>query len=380
MKCYDFVFAGGGISALSLALHLIHSPLRSRTMLIVDKDAKAHNDRTLCFWANRPTLFDDAVCREWRQLRFVGEGADRIVSLGSYRYKMIRGLDFYRFTRRQLSAYVNVDFAQGVVERVEDDCDHARVWIDGQAFGGRWVFDSRLQPDQPRPDPSRYHSLRQHFQGWLIETPDAAFDPATPTFLDFRTPQNGEMRFFYVLPFGERRALVEYVGQREENFEPVLKDYIERILKIKCYAVAAVEGGSNPLTDRPFPRKAGSHIMTIGTAGGRLKPTSGYAFTRIQKDSAAIVDSLLRHGHPFDVPSGSGLYTLCDALLLHIMQRRGGQIKPIFTAMFRNNPIQRVFRFLDEAATPGENLAMIASMPPWIFLKALFQLKVLRRI
>jgi lycopene beta-cyclase len=119
--------------------------------------------------------------------------------------------------------------------------------------------------------------------------------------------------------------------------------------------------------------------MTIGTLGGRVKPTSGYAFMRIQQDSAAIVKSLIRAGHPFDVPASSWFYRLCDALMLQIMLRQGAQIKPIFTAMFRNNPIEHIFRFLDEATSPWENLALMASLPPRLFLQAFFRLKILHR-
>jgi hypothetical protein len=59
---------------------------------------------------------------------------------------------------------------------------------------------------------------------------------------------------------------------------------------------------------------------------------SGYAFTRIQDDSAAIVGSLLRLGHPFDVPPDSPRYQLYDAILLDLMAGQGEAIGPIFTA------------------------------------------------
>jgi lycopene beta-cyclase len=51
MPDYDFILSGGGLAGLSLAYHLINSPLRDRSILIVDKDAKQQNDRTWCFWA-----------------------------------------------------------------------------------------------------------------------------------------------------------------------------------------------------------------------------------------------------------------------------------------------------------------------------------------
>ena len=41
---YDFVIAGGGLSGLSLAYHLAHSPLGDKSILIVDQSPKSQND------------------------------------------------------------------------------------------------------------------------------------------------------------------------------------------------------------------------------------------------------------------------------------------------------------------------------------------------
>jgi lycopene beta-cyclase len=45
-------------------------------------------------------------------------------------------------------------------------------------------------------------------------------------------------------------------------------------------------------------------VLAIGVNGGRIKPSTGYAFSRVQADSEAIVQSLLTHGHPFALPAG----------------------------------------------------------------------------
>jgi lycopene beta-cyclase len=380
--CYDFIIAGGGAAGLSLAYHLVNSPLREHSILIVDKDAKNRNDRTWCFWANQPTLFDGIAHRSWSQLRVAGETFQKTVDLQAYRYKLIRGIDFYRFGRRELSACANVRFLQGEVEAISNGEGRANVVVDGQTYAGRWVFDSRFKPSQLNPDPARYHYLQQHFRGWEIETPAPAFDPQVATFMDFRTADKQGVGFFYVLPFSERHALVEYVlhSRNAVQYSQALRAYLETVLGIVDYRVVAVEGGANPLTDQPFPRRVGQRIMSIGIPGGRVKPTSGYAFWRIQQDSAAIVRSLLRAEHPFDIPPDSRFYHLCDALMLQIMGRHGDQIEPIFAALFNDNPIERVLRFLDEAASLWESLSLIATLPPTLFLQALFQLKVLGRV
>ncbi len=73
---YDIIIAGSGAAGLSLAYHLLQSPLRDRSLLIIDKDDKACNERTWCFWADRPTLFDDIIYRYWSRLRIVGRTVD----------------------------------------------------------------------------------------------------------------------------------------------------------------------------------------------------------------------------------------------------------------------------------------------------------------
>ncbi|MBN1995570.1 MAG: Lycopene cyclase [Anaerolineae bacterium] len=385
MKLYDFIIAGGGVAGLSLAYHLSHSPLRDSSILIVDKNNGCQNDLTLSFWTNQATLFDDIVYRSWDQLRFVGDNLAKTINLGHYRYQMIRGSDFYRFVRQELSAYPKIEFLPGTIQRIEGGDEEAKVWVDGQIYRGQWVFDSRFKWSDLTFDSTRYHYLKLHFKGWEIVSPEPVFEPQVATLLDFRTPQQDAPRFFYVLPFSERRALVEYtlfsrktVSQSE--CEHALRDYIGTSLGIKQYRILQQEGGLIPVTDQPFPRQMGPRIMTIGTPGGRVKPSTGYAFWRIQQDSANIVKSLGQAGHPLAIPPDPAWYGLCDSLMLHVMQGHGEQIKPIFTALFKNNPIERVFHFLDEAASAWEYLALIASLPPRLFLQALGQTKIWGRI
>jgi lycopene beta-cyclase len=385
MKFYDFIIAGGGLAGLSLAYHLIHSPLRGSSILILDKDAKDRNDRTWCFWADRPTVFDDIVFRSWDRLRFVGEGFERVFDLETYRYQMIRGVDFYRHVRGVLSMHPNVEFIQGAVERIADGADAAHVTAGDRVYAGRWVFDSLLRPRELQIEPSRYRYLRQHFKGWIIETPSDAFDPHTPTLFDFRTPQNGSMRFVYTLPFSERRALIEYTLfsadlLKRQEYERGLRDYIESGLGIGDYRIVEEESGVIPMTDRPFPRRLGRRVMAIGAKGGRVKPSTGYAFLRVQRDSTAIVQSLLKNGYPFGVPRDAAWYRLHDAIMLEVMTRNGARMARIFTELFKNNPIERVFRFLDERGSPLRDAPLLASLPPWPFLRALARAKVLRRI
>lgn len=385
MQSYDLIIAGGGAAGLSLACHLVRSPLRACRVLIVEQDAKELDDRTWCFWTDRPTLFDDIVSRSWSQLQVLGEHFAKRLALRSYRYKMIRGIDFYRFARASLATHPHVDFIRGRVECIEDGGKVASVCVDGRRYTGTWVFDSLFDWSAFQPDQDRYHSLTQQFKGWEIETRERAFDPQAATLLDFRTPQEGGTHFFYVLPSSERHALVESVLCTSapvswEYCEQALGVYLESVLGIRAYSIRREEQGISPLTDRPFPRRTGKRIMTIGTQGGRVKPSTGYAFVRMQQDASAIVRSLLEVGHPFRVPATPRRYRFFDSVMLEIMTRHAEGIEPIFTALFKHNPARRIFRFLDEVASPWENLLMMPFLPPRLLWQALLQLDTARRV
>ncbi len=377
-KHYDFILAGGGAAGLSLAYHLTRGPFRDARLLIVDEQVKRHNDHTWCSWLREGALFDPIAYRSWERLAFRAPGLEREFALAPYRYRMLRAADFYRFTRAALTALPGVDFLTGTVTHVSDGPERAEIYVNELSFTADWVFDSRYRAADYHPLDRRHHYLYQHFLGWEIETVTPVFDPACPTFFDFRTPQRGAMRFVYVLPFTARRALVEYTlfsGHLlpRAEYEAALQAYIGEVLGVGRYHLLEEEYDLIPMTDRPFPRRAGRRVLNVGTRGGRVKASTGFAFHRIQQDAAAIVRSLEREGHPFALPGSSRLFRFTDSVLLQLLERRGDLGAPVFTALFRNNPIDRIFRFLDEESSLMEVLQVMASLPPWPFLRAAFR-------
>jgi lycopene beta-cyclase len=379
MPNYDFVIAGGGLAGLSLAIQLINSPLRDRSILIVDRDTKTRNDRTWSYWSDRPTFFDGIACRTWDQLHLASWTGEMRVPLRRYRYRTIRGIDFYEYARRELAKHPKVIWLHGKVEAIEEGSGSACVVINHGRVAGRWVFDSTPRRAASVED-ARYHQLKLHFKGWEIETPRSAFDPSAATFLDFRTLQNGATCFFYMLPFDAHHALVEYtlfsnMPLLPREYEHALQTYLREVLKLDNYRITRQEGGVIPITDRPYARqvseRATGRVMSIGMQGGRIKPSTGFAFMRVQADSAAIVQSLLEHDQPFDIPEDSERYRLYDSLLLDIMEREPERIRLIFAALFKHNSIEHVLSFLDERASLAQNVRMIATLPPLPFLQAL---------
>jgi lycopene beta-cyclase len=373
---HDYAILGGGAAGLSLALALVRSPLRERSILIVEKDAKNTNDRTWCFWSDVPSPLDGIAAHVWPNLRFVNEGFDRTYALAPFRYQMVRGLDFYRSARAELEQY-DVTFVQAAGE-VEDGEQTAVVRAAGREFPATWVFDSRIRLEDMVRSP-RFNYLMQHFTGWEIETDTPAFDPTTVTLFDLRTPQVGGVTFFYILPLRQHRALVEYtlfspVLLPADAYETALRGYLRDKLDLSTYRIQEVERGVIPMTDHPFPRRLGQRVMAIGTRGGRVKPSTGYAFARIQRDSARIVNSLVRNSHPFSVPPDSRRHSFHDMVLLDVLAHEPERGRQIFTGIFRRNPIQPILRFLDDRSSLRDDVRVITACAPWPFLRSVGRL------
>lgn len=387
MNHYDFIIAGGGAAGLGLAYEMATSSLRGKRILVVDRENKDRNDRTWCYWSEQPTRFDHLAYRTWDQLEVVSPDYQETFDIRPYQYRMIRGIDFYQAVRSSLIEVPGVEIKQGRVGEIKDTKDQqgVQVMIDEEPFAARWAFDSVFKPSDFANGPKEYHYLKQHFKGWEIETPVDSFDPRVVTMFDFRTPQKGSMRFFYVLPLTRRRALVEYTLfsadlLKDHEYDQAISEYLEKTRQITSYRIDAVEKGIIPMTDRPFRRQLGRRVMAIGTKGGLVKPSSGYAFLRIQKDASAIVRSLESEGHPFQVDDTPSRYRLFDSLMLQVMYRQGHQMVEIFTRLFQRNRIQDVFRFLDESAPPLDNYRLISSLPKTPFLTALLRVKLLRKV
>lgn len=377
---FDYAILGGGAAGLSLALALTRSSLRDKSILIVEKDEKSSNDRTWCFWTDEPSPFDGIARIFWPRLRFLAPGIDRTWNLAPFRYIMVRGFDFYTYAQAELQKH-NVTFVRGAGE-VTDGESSVIIRVGESTYQAKWAFDSRIRPEDVIPN-SKYNYLKQHFLGWEVEATYPVFDPDTVTMFDLRTPQRGGITFFYTLPFSPTNALVEYTLFSAEllsmqEYEIALRAHMDEI-GAGQYRILEVERGVIPMTDHPFPRRLGRHILSIGTRGGRVKPSTGYAFARIQRDSERIVSSLMRRGHPFAIPADNLRYRLHDAVMLEIMTKEPELGRPIFSDIFAKNPVQRVLKFLDDRSSAWEDLPIMAAHMPGPFLRALGRKWLFRR-
>jgi lycopene beta-cyclase len=369
---YDYIVAGAGCAGLSLLMHMIGSgAFTGKKVLLVDKEEKIKNDRTWCFWETTPGLFEPLIHQRWKKVWFHGDDFSELMQLSPYEYKLIRGIDFYKYCFFHIRQQPNIDILFGDVQQMTSDTTETFVVVNGEKIIAGYIFNSILfnKPELKK----REHYLLQHFKGWLIETAQPFFDPAEATLMDFRVGQEKGTTFVYVMPFSTTKALIEYTLFTKTMLQPGeydegLKNYIRDHLGISSYKITEEESGVIPMTDHRFPASDG-HIVNIGTAGGQTKASSGYTFRFIQKHAAAIVKELM-HGRSPVVQPEKKRFHFYDSTLLNILSNNAVPGSRIFTRLFKKNKPQHVLRFLDNESSVKDELKIISSLPTWPFMKA----------
>lgn len=366
------------MAGLSLAYYMNQSVLRNKTILIIDKEEKKTNDRTWCFWEKvGESSFDPVVFRRWNEVYFYGSnGFEEKLNLGQYTYKWIRGIDFYDYVRTELAGNPNVTFLNAAIDRLTDTSDGGFVITGDGQYIADYVFDSITPLDMENP---KRHNMLQHFKGWEITTPRPAFDPTCPVMMDYRVEQGGVgVRFGYVLPVSDTRALVEYTLFSDKLLEPAdydreLHTYLRDFLKIEDFTIEDEEFGVIPMTDERPKTSKRNHVIRIGTSGGYVKASTGYAFKRTQRFTQQLVTELLTKGKPQrrQWTLRRWFKDLQDSTLLNVLLKGRYPGDEVFTRLYKKNPTPRLFAFLDEETSWWDDLRVMSTVPIGAFMRGL---------
>lgn len=388
----DVTVVGAGAAGLSLAVGLAKPLPTGRPaphVVVLEPPAGPLRaaERTWCFWEEGAGPYDGQLTASWGRLRlYAPDGAVIDRPLGSMRYKMLRSRRFGAAMAEQLGAY-GVDMRQMTVESVQSSAGGAVVCgrnRSGAALEIRsgLVFDSR----PPQQLPAARTTLLQHFRGWFVRTARPAFDPEAAILMDFRLPQPpGGLAFGYVLPLNSREALVEYTQFSrcvlgEAAYERALHLYCTSVLGLGEYTVAGREQGVIPMSDGVYPRSGGHGVYFIGAAGGAVRPSTGYAFAAIQRQSRHLADAVRSGRSPARVPPVHGRRARAmDAVLLRALDTGRVDGGAFFCHLFASLPAERVLRFLDGTSSPREDFGIGLRTPVLPMLRSLLELPLLRR-
>ncbi len=380
---YRFTIIGAGASGLWLAHALLeHGLLENQTLCIVEADRKKENDRTWCYWAQKPIEPAEAISKQWARVH-QHHASPEPKSLAPYHYYHIRSADFYSIVKDRLKACKNVSWIEEELLEYHEQESHVCLATYTHQWTSQQVFLSALPALSANIAPARNNNghglfLWQSFVGWRVKTATNAFEEDNMSMMDFSIAQNNQTQFMYELPFSKTEALVEMTRFGKEKLtvaeaEVELKKYF--LDKGKgAYTIEEVETGAIPMTPQFDSRQRYLHPHTrtvlIGTLAGAIKPSTGFGFKRMNEYATALA-SAIKNNTALPTMYRPFRFRLYDELLLSILTETPQRGKEIFEQLFRRQPIQRILKFLDEKTSFYEELLIFIRLPIRLFLKSL---------
>jgi lycopene beta-cyclase len=370
LESYDYIICGAGCAGLSLAYRLSAPQFSHLRILILDKTPKTQNDRTWSFWMSKDHIFDSIVFKRWNKINFYGTNDLENQSIHPYQYQMIRGIDFYEFTLSAIADCAHIDLQYESITAIDPHDDLVIVETSSSTYQARYIFNSIVE----RFPEDEQLFVWQHFKGWVIEASHDAFDSDLATFMDFRVDQGSDTRFVYVLPHSSKKALVEATIfsksiWESSDYDTMLKDYCEHYLKLTDYKILDDEIGAIPMTSGSFVGALHKRVIPIGTLNGTVKPSSGYAFTRIQSEIEDIINQI-NLGKSLRRTPKKKRFLAYDKTLLNVLLTKKETGKNVFSLLFDHNAPYQIFKFLDEKTSLLNEVRIFVTLPFWSFLKA----------
>ncbi len=379
-ESYDHVLLGAGCAGLSMGWHLCEAGLTG-SLALIDRRLFYENDRTWCFWDVDSTPFNHLATHRWSRWQVIDEkGKIADCTSSQYRYIRIRSIDFYRFTLARLASDPRVDFFPGsTCQSIIERDDRIAVNCKAATVHGRLLFQSVRVPTAHHTSiPPVKRPLVQRFLGQTVLASRAPFDPECPILMDFRVDQQHGPHFMYLLPLAPDLALIESTYFRSDPlpadlYRADVKTYLNDHFGVNRYEVVEEEAGVIPMSTSISSTRPLARSIPIGIAGGAARPSSGYAFARIQRQVQGLA-SAVAGGDPSRSCRHHRLapakYDFLDRIFLRFIADRPGDTPAIFSRLFKQVPADSLVRFLCDKSRLADDLSVILALPKKDFIAA----------
>lgn len=371
----DLVILGGGCAGLSLAWRLAELGKSCPKVVVVEKRISYTNDRTWCFWDDHDARLDGLITRQWRSLKISALEKTVHFDCGTAAYQMLAASNFYDRALQVIGTCpaITLQLGQAVAVDPSPGPTGWTVLTDQGTVTSRWVVDTRPQALEAVGGAT----LWQSFYGHEIHCDVDIFTPELADLMNFTEQVKDQISFTYVLPITKRHALIEAtvfsaipIGQAE------LADQLDASIKLHTagsdFSVLRSESGILPMGLIGKPQSSGPGHVRVGITAGGARPSSGFAFQRIQKWAmlccAAVVSGHSPTGHQTDQP----LIHMMDKLFLHVLREQPQAAPALFLSLFEHANSASVIRFLSGNSSFWDCVQIMKALPAKHFLQQLW--------
>ena len=369
---FDFIIVGAGLSGLHLSYCFLKDEyFKDYSFLIIDKEKSKKEDNYFSYWEIGDGKWDSILKNKWSKGDFFSKKGKVEMDFSDYSYKTLSSSKFKEYVKKKIKKKKKFKLSKDTVLKTKEEKNNIVVVGNKKNYNAKHVFDSRLSPILNKKI-KKHTYLKQHFLGWVVKTNEKIFNKRSFVFMDYRIRDKNSTAFTYVLPFKKNEALIEHTYfsknvQNHDVYEEYIKDYLNKYYGKSTYKLVKSEFGVIPMTTYPFHSDSTMNITKIGTAGGWVKPSTGYSFKNCEKYSEKILDNI-KNGKEFKI-SPKKRYLFLDKILLGVLSNYNYQGESIFHRMIKRNKTKNVLRFLDEESTLLEMIKIIISMRSIYFVK-----------
>ena len=344
-----------------------HDLLKNNSVLIIEPNPKDENDKTFCFWAEEKNSiaqdFELLISNKWPKIK-VNDNTP--LAIEPLIYYHINSKDLYDHTKLLLEKR-NVKIIDNFVENIYFE-NSTIVETTQHKISCDWVFDCR--PIDFKSIINNKFYISQSFIGYKIKLKQNSFKQDVYHMMDFRVSQENATQFVYILPYDKQTGLIELTRFGKEILDEneaasLLNEYINK--HYGEYEIIDKERGVIPMSSLLPSKDKIKNCINIGTRGGSVKPSTGYAFKNMYEHAKLICSG--GRIKPKKIKAHRR-FLFYDQLLLIILSIWPSKGKGIFERLFKYKTPNFILKFLDEKTTLMEEISMFSKLQIGIFLKA----------
>lgn len=363
---YDIAIIGAGASGLQLLYESLQAD-STKEMKILLLDSGDRSSKSWCFWEdNQHACFPFLVEKSWDKMAYVSTKGKTIqTDISPLKYQYISSDRFFTYF---FDEFIPQDPRITHLKKWVTSTTEASAFNTVHCDGGDTFYAQKIADSRPKKSLDS-KLIYQHFSGKFIDFEQPILDESCLTLMDFSlAASTKEMAVFhYILPFSNTKALVEttvftQLPYDAQVYEAIWHQYMNSHYS-QPYKIISTEEGTIPMAFHADTNT--EKVFQIGAAGGFMKASTGYAFTRMHQDAINRAQNRLNK-----VPNRFRFY---DTLLLKIMKNEMNRIPDVMDRLFTRVPTKRILQFLDDKTTFSEEIRLLAQLDIPLFLKHLFR-------
>ena len=351
---------GGGCAALSLARLSTYLPDYSFNIYSGD-GSKAYDDHYWGFWKTNVNVdaYNNAN-HTWTKWAINTNVSSQVLSSINHPYCVIKRHKWLNFCKSKFKTSKVKIFNENIFEK------NGNLFLNNKKIQGNIIFDSR-------PPKILSNILLQHFEGFVVTSKKDIFDPETVILMDFRCDQSKGIHFIYLLPFSTKQALVESTIfskniESKEFYSSEISKYLKKYFNLTEFRKSNFEKGVIPMH---YISLNSQGRYSIGTRGGAVRPSSGYAFTFIQKQVTQIIEQLVKR-KKINTKIHKNVDLFLDKILIDVLDKFPEIAPKIFLNLAKSINGDEMAKFMSGKYSFATVFKIILSMPKIPFIKSFF--------